>query len=110
MTPGGNQSLSVREPAINLIAKDNGTVKAGLFVRVSPASTGCGGTTTYPKQTTNASGALPNPGYPYGDYSICVDNGTRKFSTSTNVQNRARGGSSTVTLNIPNSGSSGTCT
>jgi type II secretory pathway pseudopilin PulG len=109
MQPGGTQSLTVREPAINIVAKDNGTARAGLNVRVSPQSSGCGNTTTYPKQQTSASGTLPNPGYPYGDYSICVDNGVRHVSTTSNVLNHSRSGVNVPTLNIPSSGNAGAC-
>lgn len=110
MTPGGNQTLSVREPAINLVAEQGGTAKAGLNVRVTPKSTGCGSTTTYPKQTSTATGTLPNPGFPYGDYSICIDNGSKTASTTTNVHNTSRAGTPTVFVNIPTTGAtSGTC-
>jgi Tfp pilus assembly protein PilV len=68
----------VRLPAINLkvVSATSGTAISGATVKVYTADTGCAN--TFPAQTTNASGLLPLPGYPYGKYTICAQSGGKR--------------------------------
>jgi hypothetical protein len=74
-------------------------------VRITPTTPGCGSTFT---AALNATANLTEPGLPYGDYSICADDGTRNVTQT--FQNRTPGGSAVVsTMSIPTSGTSGPC-
>jgi hypothetical protein len=115
--PGGAQTVTVRLPALNLRVTKNGTAISTARVRITPATPGCG-STFGGTGLLNANGNLTQPGLPYGDYNVCVDdnNGgsTRYSSTTTPIQNRSPMGTALVTLNIKTSGSgtnspSGTC-
>lgn len=81
--PGGSVNAVVRKPAINVEVRklDTSTLDpvdtipvadARVFVKTADAS--C--TEAYPMQLTNAAGALPNPGFPFGNYTVCADDGT----------------------------------
>ena len=124
---GGPYTISARLPAINIQVK-RGTTSAGATVynaatvRVTPTDSGC--TATYPTQTSSGtgpsgtSGALPRPGYPYGNYTVCASDGTKKVSTS--IANSAAAGTDANTgttaidptvlwINTSSGGTSGTC-
>ena len=105
-SPGGSYSVTVREPAINVLVTKNGSPLAGANVHVTPVA--CA-TDSFAKVTTNAQGALPNPGYPFGNYNVCADDGTRRVTVS-NVQNGSPAGTSSVPIVIPTAGGTlGTC-
>jgi Tfp pilus assembly protein PilV len=82
VTPGQNLTLGaandIRLPAINVkvVSATSGTAINAATVKVYTADTGC--TNVFPSQTTNTSGLLPLPGYPYGKYTICAQSGTRR--------------------------------
>jgi Tfp pilus assembly protein PilV len=60
--------------------------------------------------TTNSSGALPDPGLPYGTYTVCADNGVRR-RTQTNVVVKSATTGTSLTIYLSGSGSStGVCT
>ena len=62
--------------------------------------------------STNSSGALADPGLPWSQYDICVDNGTRKqLINNVVVQNLANAGTAvTVYLGTSATGiTTGTC-
>jgi Tfp pilus assembly protein PilV len=109
--PGATASaVTIREPAINLKVTRNGAVwpNAHVTIRPTPAD-GSTCADTYPAQTSNASGALPNPGFPFGKYSVCADDGAHKATIS--VLNTDPNGNGTATQTVPilTSGTSGTC-
>ena len=105
VTPGGTQSITVREPAIRIQILRGGSPYTSARVRITPTTAGCGSVFT---AAINASANLTDPGLPYGDYSICADDGTRKVTQT--FQNRTAAGSPVVTtMSIPTSGATGTC-
>jgi Tfp pilus assembly protein PilV len=72
--PGGTGSVTVREPALNLTLYRNGGTYASTHVRIASTDSACSQTpATF---TTNASGMLTYPGFPYGNYFVCADDGT----------------------------------
>ena len=79
-------------PALNLVTQINGVNKPGMYVRVKSTTAGCT-PKTYPARTSNANFRLDDPGFPFGTYSVCVDN---RFQASIST---ARSVTSTVTLN-----------
>ena len=60
----------------------------------------------------NATGTLINPGMPYGDYQVCVSDGSKKVVSST-IQDRVATGTAVTTLTIVTGATgtspSGTC-
>jgi len=119
VTPAGTASVVIREPALNILVK-RGTAAAptaygGATVRITPMTAGCGATfggANLLNTTGAATGTLINPGMPYGDYQVCVSDGSRKVVSST-IQDRVATGTAVQTLTIVNSGSglspTGTC-
>ena len=60
-------------PALNLVTQINGVNKPGMYVRIKSTTAGCT-PKTYPARTSNANFRLDDPGFPFGTYSVCVDN------------------------------------
>jgi prepilin-type N-terminal cleavage/methylation domain-containing protein len=111
LSPGQAASVTVREPAINIAVTRTvgGAGLSGAHVIVKPLVVG-GCVETYAAQLTNATGALPAPGFPFGNYTVCADDGIRKVTPAT-VANTVPGGTSTVAIVIPTSlGTLGVCT
>jgi hypothetical protein len=76
ITPGGTFAVTVRVPAINVVVRNSaGQILQNARVFVTPSDSGCGA--VYPMQLTGTDGAMPNPGFPFGRYSICVDDNNR---------------------------------
>ncbi len=100
---GGSSAVSIQEPALNIIVKRGTTAAAATVytaatVRITPVTAGCG--STYGGTgLLNASGALTNPGTPYGDYTVCVSDGSKKVTSGT-IQNRAAAGTAVQTFTI----------
>jgi type II secretory pathway pseudopilin PulG len=107
VAPRGSHSATVRMPALNIAVTRGGVPLQNAHVVVRAADSGC--SAAYTSLSTNAQGALQNPGFPFGNYNVCADDGTRRASQSS-VQNRNPAGSATVPLAIPTTGSSGVCT
>jgi Tfp pilus assembly protein PilV len=65
----------IRMPSINVrVVKSDGTlVSASPFATVKVTTNDAGCTNTFANQTSNASGAMPSPGHPYGSYKICAE-------------------------------------
>jgi Tfp pilus assembly protein PilV len=112
--PGASLALTVRQPALNLAVTRGGAPLGGANVRLTARAAGCGGIRT---MLTNSSGELTlpgaaasslNPGLPYGDYDVCVDDGVRR-AMATGVQNRNPNGTAPVALAVPVSGPTGPC-
>jgi hypothetical protein len=106
--PGQTKSVTVREPAINIKTQKSGTTTSGAHVTITETDSGC--TSSY-VDTSNSTGALSHPGYPYGNYQVCVDYGSSFGHKATqNIANTsASGTSSTYTINVTSFSTSGTC-
>jgi Tfp pilus assembly protein PilV len=101
VAPGGSHSATVRQPAINLNVTRGGSPypSARVFITSDTCST-----ESFPgPHTLNAQGALVNPGFPFGQYDVCVDDGVRRVQ-QTNVSNTGPNGTATINLAIPTSG------
>jgi Tfp pilus assembly protein PilV len=97
--PGSTRALTVHLPAINLVVKNSsGQTLTNARVTVTPSDSSC--TSTYPTQLTNATGALPAPGFPFGTYSVCAGDGDRRRSIVT-IQNTSVQGTATTTITLP---------
>jgi Tfp pilus assembly protein PilV len=116
VTPAGTTAVTIREPALNIIVKRGSTAAAATAysaatVRITPMTAGCG-STFGGTGLLNASGALTYPGMPYGDYQVCVSDGSKKVVSST-IQDRVATGTSVTTLTIVTGATgtspSGTC-
>lgn len=102
--PAGTADVLVRKPALNVkVVNLSGVVVPNATVKVTTADTDC--TETYPLQTTNLSGAMVDPGFPFGKFNICAQSGTTKGTVSGVVSTDPNGTPvQTITLN-----SSGSC-
>ena len=116
VTPAGTSAVTIREPALNILVKRGTTAGAATAysaatVRITPMTAGCG-STFGGTGLLNAAGTLINPGMPYGDYQVCVSDGSKKVVSST-IQNRAAAGSASTPLTIVTGATgtspSGTC-
>jgi Tfp pilus assembly protein PilV len=107
--PGATVNATARQPALNLTLHRGAPLYASSHVRITNTD-GCGSTIT---TTTTGTGKLAGagfqgPGFPYGHYHVCADDGTRY--TQTDVSNTVAAGV-TFTMTIPTSGNTfrGTC-
>jgi type II secretory pathway pseudopilin PulG len=101
-TPGSTSAVTVRMPAINVeVQNSSGVPVAGKRIFVKNGDTDC--TETYPSQLSDASGRLPNPGFPFGQYMVCADDnaGHKAQVISPLVNNTDPNGSAKVTLTLP---------
>jgi len=87
-----DHTVKVHVPALNVVTQLNGANKAGMYVLIKSTTSGCT-PKPYPARTSNANFRLDDPGFPFGTYSVCVDN---RFQASVAT---ARKVTSTVTLN-----------
>lgn len=87
-----DHTVTVHVPALNVVTQLNGANKAGMYVLIKSTTAGCT-PKTYLARTSNANFRLDDPGFPFGTYSVCVDN---RFQASVAT---ARKVTSTVTLN-----------
>jgi Tfp pilus assembly protein PilV len=87
-----DHTVTVHVPALNLVTQLNGANRAGMYVLIKSTTSGCT-PKTYPARTSNANFRLDDPGFPFGTYSVCVDN---RFQASVAT---ARKATATVTLN-----------
>ena len=77
--------------------RSTASTSPGMYVRIKSTTAGCT-PKTYPARTSNANFRLDDPGFPFGTYSVCVDN---RFQASLAT---ARSVTSTVTLNALSAG------
>jgi type II secretory pathway pseudopilin PulG len=97
--PGGTSTVLVRKPAINVEVQNSAGAKLpGARVKVTTSDANC--TETYPVQNSDALGALPEPGFPFGSYNVCADDGAFHRAEKA-VVNTNPDGTSTVTLRLP---------
>jgi Tfp pilus assembly protein PilV len=87
-----DHTVTVHVPALNIVTQLNGANRAGMYVLIKSTTSGCT-PKTYSAQTSNANFRLDDPGFPFGTYSVCVDN---RFQASVAT---ARKVTSSVTLN-----------
>jgi hypothetical protein len=109
--PGGLPIVTVRVPAINirvrkLLTGSTYVDVAGANVRVASTSNNCG---TFPIQLTDVTGALPLPGHPFGNYTVCVDDGNRHKVSGIAVANTDPAGTPVITVTLPTGQSSSNC-
>jgi Tfp pilus assembly protein PilV len=102
VTPGGGgaggYTITARLPSINIIVKNSaGTILNGAHVTLAQTDSLC--TATY-SQSTDATGALPKPGYPWGTYSVCADDNNKRTRTLT-MNNTTAAGTATTTFTLP---------
>ena len=77
-TPGQVLTLTtgndIRMPSINVrvVTNANVLVSATPFATVIVKTNDAGCTNTFANQTSNTTGAMPEPGFPYGSYKICA--------------------------------------
>jgi Tfp pilus assembly protein PilV len=116
VSPGGTYNVTARLPSLNLqVQRTVGTTTsnyAGADVKVSTNEPTCT-SYTYPTQQTNSSGAIPKPGYPWGSYSICVDDNIssspkKKTITLANTPSTGAGSANTV-VSLTTGTTSGSC-
>jgi type II secretory pathway pseudopilin PulG len=103
-TPGQTSNVVARMPAINVEVQKSGATSpplAGARIFVKNGDTDC--TETYPSQLSNAVGAMPTPGFPWGEYKVCADDnaGHRSQVISPLVQNTNPAGTSKIVLKLP---------
>ena len=104
-TPGAARAVTVREPALNLLATRSGSPLGGAHVIVRATGAGCTEAWT---QSTNAQGKLPSPGMPYGTFTACADDGVRSV-TRLNIANTNPAGTASVPLVVPTAGARSVC-
>jgi hypothetical protein len=82
-------SNDIRMPSINvrIVKSDNTLVSASPFATVKVTTNDAGCTNTFANQTSNTSGAMPSPGFPYGSYKICAE---RTVTGTPNVTSHGR--------------------
>jgi hypothetical protein len=110
--PGQSKTVNVTMPTVNLQVTNGATPIGNANVYVTPvaACTDPGPTryTPLPKQSLKTSNTAPNVGklsvpLPYGDYTICADNGTRERTLT--VQNRTKAGTALQAFDVAAAGS-----
>jgi hypothetical protein len=107
--------LVVRQPALNVRARNGSSNVSGARVRVEAESPGCGGTWTLAGaggQTTGTNGMLDDPGVPYGRYDVCMDrnfSGTTRRVTLNNVDVNRPDGTAVLDMTLNTSSSQGAC-
>jgi type II secretory pathway pseudopilin PulG len=103
---GGNVSVTVRQPALDLTLKRGTTLFASPHVRVTNTDPNCGTVVTSTTLSTGkfAGAGFQGPGFPYGHYRVCADDAraTTRYA-QTNLANTAAAGIS-FPLTIPTSG------
>ncbi len=107
-SPTPNQTFSpnpkIKMPPINVrVINSAGTlVSASPFATVTVKENDANCSTVFPPQTSNTSGALPEPGFPYGTYKICAQRtvaGTPAVTSHGHADVRA-GGYATSTTHV----------
>jgi type II secretory pathway pseudopilin PulG len=99
--PGGTVNVTVRQPAINVtgatgvpgVAPATYTLPSGSHVVYTSIDAGCGEKRS--QATTASGGVLANPGMPYGNYKLCVDQ-SGAYGQKNFLSNIAAGQSTTV--------------
>jgi len=107
LTPGQiGGTVTVREPALNVRVTQSGSARSGATVFAYPQTTGCTSPARITVGTTDSNGYLPDPGLPFGSYTVCAEYNDRKRTVTTAIANTNPAGTAVQTLDIPTSGSS----
>lgn len=110
--PGGSATAVARVPAINVeVQNSSGTIQTGMRVFVTAADPpDCDD--AYPMQLSTATGALPQPAFPFGEYTLCADNNAlltsarrRTPTTQATATNYSPAGTAKQILRMSTSGS-----
>lgn len=104
--PAGGYAVRLRLPPVNVRVTRFGVPYASSRVVLTPTDT-----SECPERivaTANAAGALVDPGMPFGSYSICADDGSRRVTVS-GVGNTTLEGTPPVELPITSLSVLGTC-
>jgi Tfp pilus assembly protein PilV len=116
VAPGGSYAVTVREPTIRLsILRNNGVGNAAYntaHVVIKSTDSGCSELANINSSNANIGSSI-NQALPFGNYSACADDGTRKITNSSVANTTANGpAAGVITLTIPTSGFSnlGKCT
>jgi prepilin-type N-terminal cleavage/methylation domain-containing protein len=120
VTPGAASTIRVKLPTVNLESRSNSTTligNANIYITPTAACSDPGPAPlstrpNSPLKTSNVAGATfgkKSIPLPYGDYTICVDNGARRRTRT--VQNRAAAGTALQTFDVSSTGGgqSGVC-
>jgi hypothetical protein len=115
----GSYTLKITVPSGNNYVAVDGYIIGGATSLLSTApnvtltDTNCANNETYPptQVPTSAQGALTNPGEPYGNFTVCADNGSVMNTATVANTNFTTGNTVNVYLNSGATGlTSGTCT
>jgi Tfp pilus assembly protein PilV len=104
-----DHAVTVHVPALNIVTQLNTVNKAGMYVRIKSTTAGCT-PKTYSARTSNANFRLDDPGFPYGTYSVCVDNrnqatlATARSQTATITLNAASAAATTINVKTATGG------
>lgn len=99
-TPGGTATVTARQPSISPQVSGY-AIPSGTHEVFTSIGTGCAEKFV---QTANSSGNLPQPGFPYGTYKLCIDFSNNWAQLDSFVNNVPTGSSPTLTIR-----GSGTC-
>jgi hypothetical protein len=114
VTPGNNSNVTVQEPPISLLVQrktgTNTTIRA-TSANVKITETDCANSFTGASTSLNGNTTGNNfsQGYPYGKYSVCVDDGTHKNTGNVINNTTSTGASATITIDDTSSSKLGTC-
>lgn len=84
---GATANATVQLPALYLVVHSGNTSSPGSLVNnahvvITDVNCTVDGNPVKRVLNTNASGALPDPGMPWGEYDVCADNGSRRSQLS----------------------------
>ena len=105
VTPGAGAQVTVRVPALRVRVMRGGSPVNGAHVIARATGAGCTEAWTL---TTGSGGFLTAPGLPFGNYSVCADDGNRRV-TLPNVANTNPAGSAVTNMTVPSSGGRSVC-
>jgi Tfp pilus assembly protein PilV len=88
VAPGGVTPVTLREPPIDLRVVYNGAPESGATVKLTATGTGCSAVTT---RTTGSDGYLTDRAFPFGPYTVCVQDAAGRKKTGS-VSNTAATG------------------
>ena len=99
-------TVTVREPAVNVRVTRSGSARESATVYAYPQTAGCTNPARIRMGTTRSDGYLPDPGLPFGSYTLCAEYNSRKRTVTTPINNTDPNGTAVLTLDVPTSGSS----
>ena len=104
LDPGGQETLDVRMPALNVrVLNSSGAPAPNATVKFTQTGSGCGSST----KVTNSSGLLDSPEMPYGTFTVCTAAPSSSHVKTTLANNNPEG--TDLTLDQRVSPQSGAC-